>query len=408
MFCLLAGSAAAQAPVLPPALLGINSERGHISLLMYAPPGAKVTFFERGDAGLEPVGEQTVDPAPSPLPSAYLPEVTAWRCDRLVRRFVSVAVAPDGTRTSAIADTRTPDCSGRIEVVVPAHVDRGELLRVAVSDRFQLGTAATACAIPDGGKKVCKDLQLPAGDQAAAVHFRTAGDAVTKVRVRSDGRVVERVLTVGDAKRPKGTTGLPSLIVTGDSLVQGIDAFLADRLQTAFDVTSDTRPGTGLVKQTATNWPALAEQQVKELRPAVTVLSLGINDGQPIGGVACCSDAWKAGYATKARKLMRTYSRGNAGRVLWLIAPTPKDPRFAEIANAVADGIRAAAEGQERVAIVDLAAAFTPGRRYRDDMTIAGKRVRVRAPDGIHLSVAGAKYAADLVVTALAQFRATG
>ncbi len=402
VFC-LAGAASAQAPAAPPALLALNSERGRISLLMYAPPGARVTFFERTDAGLEPIGEQAVDAAPSPLPSAYVEGIAPWRCDRLVRRFTSVAVALDGARTTAIADVRTPDCAGRLGVLVPARVARGALLPVAISDRFTLGVPATACAIPAGGRKVCKDVQVPAGGGAVRVHFRTARDAVTRVRVRSEGRVVERVLTVGDAERPADAAGLPNLVVTGDSLIQGIDAFLADRLQTAYDVTSDTRPGTGLVKQSRTNWPALAEQQVKALAPAVTVLSLGVNDGQDIGGRPCCSATWSAGYATKARKLMRTYARGGRGRVLWLIAPTPKDPRFAEIASAVATGIRAAAAGQEGVRLVDLAAAFTPGGVYRDDMTIAGRRTRVRAQDGVHLSVAGSKYAAGLVAAELAR-----
>ena len=40
VFCLLVAAASAQAP--PPALLQLNSERGHIGLLMYAPPGATV------------------------------------------------------------------------------------------------------------------------------------------------------------------------------------------------------------------------------------------------------------------------------------------------------------------------------------------------------------------------------
>lgn len=392
----------------PPALLGINSQRGYIDLGMLAPTGSRVDFFERIDGQAVQIGSGSAE-ADVEYPSATVLRIAKWRCDRLIRRFVGLATAPDGRQTIARAETRTPDCRDRLEVVVPRKIARGGLLPVTVFDRFTLGgTKATVCAGVQGAKARCKTFELTEAAPTGTVRFRAGRDAVWRVRVKHPGGLIERVLTVGKAKRPAEAAGLPALLITGDSLIQGIDAFLSDRLQTAFDVTSDTRPGTGLIKPTGVDWPALARTQAAKLKPAVTVLSLGINDGVPIAGVECCSPAWSAAYARRARSLMRTYTRGSRGRMLWLTLPLPRDPRFAVISRAVNVGIRQAAAGQESVTLIDLAELLTPGDRYRDAIPIDGQSVRVRAGDGIHLSVAGARYVASVIVTTLQRFRPTG
>lgn len=392
----------------PPALLGINSQRGYIDLGMLAPTGAKVDFFETVDGQAVLIASGSAD-ADVEYPSANVLHVATWRCDRLVRRFVAIATAPDGRQTTARAETRTPNCRDRLEVVVPRRVARGAVLPVTVFDRFTLGgTKATVCAGAQGAKARCKTFALTASALSATVRFRAGKDAVWRVRVRHAGGLIERVLTVGEAKRPVDAAGLPSLLITGDSLIEGVDAFLSDRLQTAFDVTSDSRPGTGLVKPTAVDWPVLARQQAAKLKPAVTVLSLGINDGFPIAGVKCCGPDWTSAYASRARSLMRTYTRRSRGRMLWLTLPVPRNPDFAVVSRAVNVAIRQAAAQEDRVTLVDLAELLTPGDRYRDAMPIGGRNVRVRAGDGIHLSVAGARYVAGVIVETLQRFRPTG
>ncbi len=405
--CALLAAPAAQAQD-PPPLLGINSERGRIDLGMLAPGGSRVSFFERIDGRAVPIGAATAD-SDREYPSAKLLRAATWRCDRLERRFTAVATAPDGRQTSADAETRTPDCRDRLEVVVPRRVARGAVLAVAVQDRFTLGDVrATVCAAKQGAAKRCRSVEIPRGAPIATARFRVGGNAVWRVSVKHQAGTIQRVLTVGRARRPADAAGLPRLLVTGDSLIQGVDAFLGDRLQTAFDVTSDTRPGTGLVKSGGLSWPALARSQAARLKPAVTVLSLGVNDGVPIGGVECCSAAWSAAYGRRVRTVMGSYARGSKGRVLWLTLPIPRDPRFAKSVRAVNLGIREAARGQDRVTLVEIDKLLTPGDRYRDAMPIGGRSVRVRSADGVHLSVAGARYVAGVVVATLRRFRATG
>jgi hypothetical protein len=68
--------------------------------------------------------------------------------------------------------------------------------------------------------------------------------------------------------------------------------------------------------------------------------------------------------------------------------------------------VRRAAAGQPAVRAVALDAVLTPGFRYRATMELGGRTVRVRAADGIHLSLAGAELAAWLADSALPRLTA--
>ncbi len=228
------------------------------------------------------------------------------------------------------------------------------------------------------------------------------------MRARLPAARAERVLVVGAAKRPARTPGLPGLLVTGDSLIQGVDAFLADRLQTAFDVTGDTHPGSRLIAPYHGSWATLARQEIARVHPVVTVMSLGTSDGIPIDGEACCSAAWQEAYEGRTRALMAQYRRGGRARVLWFTIPVPRGAAYAEKTHAINAAIREAASGQEGVVLVPLDVLLTPGERYRATMDVGGRPTRVRSDDGIHLSVAGAELVAGYVVDLLRRFRATG
>ncbi len=401
----LAAPGGAQEPL--PALLGINSANGRIDLGALAVDGARVAFFEEVAGERKPLATVVVSQPSVEFPFASVPGIATWRCDRTERRFLAVVTAPDGRTSTAANEARTPSCRDRLEVVVERRIARGARLAVTVSDRFELGgTRARVCAGPRGGRSVCKLVTLTPAALSTEVHFRTAGDAVWRVRVRHEGGTLERLLSVGRASLP-ARTGLTPLLVTGDSLVQGLDAFVSDRLATAFETASDAHPATGLVKP-GLSWPALARRQVATRRPEVTVLSLGLNDQQPIGGVACCGPAWIAAYARKARSLMRTYVQSGKADLLWMTVPIPRDPRFAEAARAVNTALRQAAPGQDGVLLVEVDELLTPGGRYRDDMRIDGRLQRVRDPDGIHYTVAGQRLVAGAVAGALKALRPTG
>jgi hypothetical protein len=98
---------------------------------------------------------------------------------------------------------------------------------------------------------------------------------------------------------------------------------------------------------------------------------------------------------------MRTYAQDGAGTVLWLAVPIARDERRTPAIVAVDAALRRAAATVPGAGVIAADHIFTPGGRYRDTMRSRGRVRRVREQDGAHLSLAGARIAADAVIAAL-------
>lgn len=199
------------------------------------------------------------------------------------------------------------------------------------------------------------------------------------------------------------------LLATGDSMIQIIDSFLAQRLERrrATSVRSDARISTGLSKPFMFDWVKKAREQARSVHPDVTAMFIGANDGFPMktasGATAqCCGDAWVAEYARRVESMMRSYLRGGRSYVYWMTLPAPRRGDFAAIYRRVNVAIKRAAVVVGRgVRVIDLVPVFTPGGVFRQDVTFRGKTVNARQADGVHLSTAGASIVATLLIDRL-------
>ena len=216
--------------------------------------------------------------------------------------------------------------------------------------------------------------------------------------------------------KPKAPRALDTLLVTGDSLSMPLDVETARRMadrDPGVDVQRDPHVGTGISKSGLVDWGKLSTQHVRERKPDAVVVFIGANEGFPLPGaggdeIDCCGPDWAAAYANRVRRMMNTYRQGGTARVYWLTLPTPRDGDLAEVARAVNAAIAVAAQPfRAQVRVLDMNALFTPGGRYRDAMTVDGRRQIVRDPDGIHLNETGAGVAAERVLAAVRRdFRA--
>ncbi len=209
-------------------------------------------------------------------------------------------------------------------------------------------------------------------------------------------------------EKPKRLAKLGTLLVTGDSLAQPLDAELArDLASKGVKTVRDAHLGTGISKTDIVDWGQLSALQVKQKRPDGVVMFMGANEGFPMPGaggrlVQCCGPNWAAIYANRARKMMDTYRRAGAARVYWLTLPLPRDAARQKIARSVNAAILVAAQPfRSQVRVLDMTALFTPGGRYRAAMPVRGRNTIVRRPDGIHLNDAGARLAATDVIARL-------
>jgi lysophospholipase L1-like esterase len=256
------------------------------------------------------------------------------------------------------------------------------------------------CLTPPGGRTRCRTVAprtRPGGRTAFGIRAGRLG--VWRIELEAAGGL--------DAVRTFRVAGGPvALLATGDSEIQGIDHMLAAGLP-RIRVTSEAHISTGISKPQMFDWVARARVQARALRPDITVVYLGANDGFALPGAAgrpvdCCGAGWIRAFAGRARSMMASYSRGGAGRVYWFTLPAPRDGQAAGVFRAINQAYAtAAAPLAGTVALVDIAPVFTPGGRYRDTMVYQGRRVTVREPDGYHLSLAGDQIATSILIGAL-------
>jgi len=194
------------------------------------------------------------------------------------------------------------------------------------------------------------------------------------------------------------------LLATGDSMIQVVDSILRDRLAPQHHVISEAHVSTGISKAGVfgLNWMHHAAAQARSIHPDATVVWIGPNEGFPIAGASCCGPAWIKGYAGRARSMMRSYRRGGRAVVYWLTLPIPRSDRLARVLRAVNRAIVRAAQGAgSGVRVIDMRKVFTPHDRFQQRACYRGHCFDARQPDGIHLSIAGARVAADIIARRL-------
>jgi hypothetical protein len=260
------------------------------------------------------------------------------------------------------------------------------------------GASGPATPVPH-----CAEVILGSGGQATT-RFAAKRLGAWSVSVVANGRRTTRTVEV--------VPGRLRLLATGDSEIQELDDMLGSALgPKGVTVTGEAHISTGISKPFMFDWVKHAAAQAAGIRPDITVMFIGANDGFPLPAANgqpsyCCGEAWVDAFAKRTESMMASYVRGGAGRVYWFTLPAPRNaaaqPVFRAINRAYAI---AAASFPYGVGLIDLVPVFTPGGEYRQDMTYDGRTVDVREPDGYHLSLAGDAIARNIL---LARLRADG
>jgi len=409
---MLAFAGTAQATERDLALYAVAAgDTGYISMLVVGSSYADVEVGERVGGGVRPITSVNLGDHPGFGGGVALGRALRWRCDRLTRRLVATARNPDGSEDSAAFSVRTPSCRDRLALTVHRAALPGGRVRVLVRDRWRVGgVRGRLCTTPPGGPARCRKLSIPAGGTRVTRELRPRLTGQWRVELRARAQRIRRLLSVGArARRRLPLDARPTILVTGDSLIQNIDALLGDRLGRGAKVESDPQFGTGISNSGLVDWQGLARRQVARVRPDATVVGLGANDGLPMRtpdglAVECCDVPWVDEYARRVRTMMRAYAGGGRGEVIWLTVPAPRDVRRRPAMSAVNAAVLRAAERVSSAQVIRLDEFFTPGGRYRALMRYRGRRIRVREADGIHLSVPGAAIATGMIIRRLKRF----
>ncbi|HEU0019888.1 MAG TPA: GDSL-type esterase/lipase family protein [Thermoleophilaceae bacterium] len=270
-------------------------------------------------------------------------------------------------------------------------------LAVRRSSRNREGRYVTKlCVAPPALGWTCRKLVLRDGVRRAEERLRAEAPGRWLWEVRNGKQRIRRATRVA----PRGRL---NVLVTGDSMAQIFDHYMADGLGGRAAVRSEAHISTGLSKPSMLDWVANARSQARRVRPDVTIVFIGANDGFPMptpaGATApCCDSAWTKEYARRAAQMMRSYRRGGRGRVYWLTLPAPRGGSFRAVFGPVNAAIRRAAREVRGARVVPIDRVFTPGFVYRDTLMWGGRSVQVRQGDGVHLNNAGASIAAQKTI----------
>lgn len=287
----------------------------------------------------------------------------------------------------------------RLWIAAPRLAGAGRRIEVAVRRSGNEGryAAASLCVAPPAIGWSCHELVFRDGVRRVAPDFRLAAPGRWLFQIRNHGQRVRETTRV----RPRG--GRLKVLATGDSMAQIFDHYLTDQLGHRASVRSEAHISTGLSKPSILDWVANSRSQARRVRPDVTVVFIGANDGFPMstpsGATApCCGSEWVTEYARRAAQMMRAYRRGSAGRVYWLTLPAPRGGSFRTVFGPVNAAIRQAARRTRGAHVVPIDRIFTPGFVYRDTMIWGGRNVTVRQGDGVHLNNTGASIAAQKTI----------
>lgn len=370
-----------------------------VDLYFFNSQGAPVTYYEcvNGTPQLLGTRSAVIDGGVTPFYNA-----AEWRCDRTSRYFAATATLPDGTFVQGTTSVQTPSCAGRFAVKTPSRLAPKQLSSVELLDRWGLGGVATRlCYEPPSGASDCHTITFPKQIVVASRLFRPRRRGDWQVALRVGGYWTHTSVAVG-VKALATQRPLPVVLATGDSTMGGVDSFLADDLGQTATVDSDVVPGASFSQ--GFGWGDYAAAQVARLHPAVTVISLGANEGFPMttadGTVHnCCDAAWVAQYSADVRQVMLTY-RQTSARVIYLTIPAPEDPSRVPITNAVNSAIVQAAVGLTGVQVLRMDLLFTPNG-YQSTISDGGHQIAVREPDGVHLNITGTAIEALQIAAAL-------
>jgi uncharacterized protein len=196
--------------------------------------------------------------------------------------------------------------------------------------------------------------------------------------------------------------------VTGDSQAEFLGQRLIDQSpEGLLDVTTVARNATGLTNPGFFNWEINAEQEVADRDPDVVVMAIGDNDGFNVqtadGSLYDPGEpGWETEFARRVAVVASVLSGDGRRPVYWVPPPTARDPEFNDIYASQNRAVEQATKAISALRYVDIYSTLGHGR-YSDSLTIDGKRVLARQPDGVHFTREGAVAPVRLILDAMAE-----
>jgi len=203
------------------------------------------------------------------------------------------------------------------------------------------------------------------------------------------------------------TTDAPlRLWIAGDSIAWSVGNGLGRRAAGTGVVAPvyESRVSSGLSTPGFFDWARRAGEELPRLNPEIVVFVMGTNDwaapqATPVDTTG--QPAWKAGYAKQVQAMVDTLTSG--GRSLyWVGPPVLREAKQEAGSRAVAQVIEDVVAKNPNVEFIDMHDLLdADDGSYTAVIEVDGKKVQVRAGDGVHLTPDGGDLVGDAIFAAL-------
>jgi hypothetical protein len=179
------------------------------------------------------------------------------------------------------------------------------------------------------------------------------------------------------------------LWIAGDSLAGSLGPSLGD-VTAATGVVQpvyDSRVSTGLTTSSFFDWPKHATREIARLQPEAIVFVIGTNDAN----LEPDSPTWKTDYRNLVEHMLGLLVGAPPRAVYWVGVPIMKDSGLSRHARDVNAVVQEVIAQHPEITYVDSYSLFSgaDGNYAASLPDSTGKRVSVRAGDGIHFSPEG-------------------
>jgi hypothetical protein len=202
------------------------------------------------------------------------------------------------------------------------------------------------------------------------------------------------------------------VLIVGSSLAAtGFGAVLEDMLDEHPDIECfrKAKSASGLVRPDFFDWDDQSKRQVEFRKPDLVIVFMGANDGQDIpawqgsGRVGWGDQDWPAAYRTRVDDFLGNLTMSVEGQdgadVLWLALPKMPSPSL-EKKLTVIRGVH-----EQAVAALGAHGSYLDTTQYLIDdqgqlmvsTEVRGKQREIRSEDGVHFTMSGCEYLADII-----------
>jgi hypothetical protein len=358
---------------------------------------------DENDLDEAPVDEaRTVEDEPTASTPASRPTTTAGRAIGTVLGALALAVL-------LCADSL-------VQVAERQEFGTGRDVALAVTRPIQSASHAVGLHLPRlwlGELTGNDELPTSAAGEALDVPTATVPSPTTRRTATSGGpattaTTVPTTTTLPPRRTPTADAPL-RVVMFGDSLMGHMAAGFERHVAAdpRIHVYTEYHIGTGLARPDVLDWPAYLNQILPGFNPEVIYLAFGGNDDQDMQladgtEVDYGTPEWVTEYTRRVALTMDVAAQ-NDRTVIWINMPAQGRERLnqaKDIMNAIAQQQAAL---RPRVTYLDIGPVLTPDGQFHEYLPApGGGLVRVREPDGVHVSVPGGEFLAPTLLDAVA------